>query len=200
MPPTLPTPKQQFFTPVSDINFFRQITLEASDLFFREIEFRVPRDPVRVDKLYGEAKNIEYDVFLARAQTELTPKKATLTKFGLNEERSLMISIDTGIFKRGTGPTPEGEPRQPFCEEDGGYPIPDVGTLVVVQGDVHKITDNIPEDYFWHTEDHLSYTLFAIRYHDRSIDDAQLVDPENPAGPREVPTYHEHTDFPGEDS
>lgn len=171
--------KLPFFTP-KDLDFFRGITLETSDLFFREIEVKLlKRSGLTVDDLYGETKNLSYDTYHVRAQVELTPKKATLKKFGLNEERDLMVTVDVGVLDR---------------EE---LPVPDVGDLVIVQGENYKILDFFKADYFWHQEDNLTVVLMCERFHPRSVDDTELTDPYNPAGPSEVENYYDE-DFPGE--
>lgn len=199
--------RPQTLTPVSDIDFMRSITQEVSDLFFREIEvFPIDREATVVDSLYGESKNRKFrPSFFVRAQVELTPKKAVLTKFGLDEPRDLMINMDAGVLKRGTGVITKGQIEALYSTASGGFPVPDVGDILVVQDEKYEVLDNIKIDYFWHSESNLTYTLMCNRYRgdkdNRSVADEVPVDPvANPTGPTQVPTYTTETDFPGEDS
>jgi hypothetical protein len=192
-----------FFVPggSKDASFLQQISTESSDLYNREVRVKfLNREHTKYDALYGESKNEIYDDFYVRANVELTPKQARLTKMGIDEPRDLLVFLNVGVLKRGSGPTAEVGVGDICATEHGGYPIPTPGDLFIIEDEAYKILDQQKWDYNWHTEEHNSFAFSCERLRDRSVFDARQEDPEtNPAGPMVFP-IHTNTDFPGEDS
>jgi hypothetical protein len=172
-----------------DHDFFKSLTAEVSDLFFREVEIRViDRDSTVVDPLYTESKNIKYKKFSVRAQLDIRPKQTTLKKFGLDEDRQLIVTIESSVLTRGDESYPD------------GFPVPSEGDLMIVEGEAYEVMDEQRVDYWWHTESAFTHLFSLVRLRDRSIADQKPVDPANPAGPVEVPTYAgKHNPYPGEE-
>lgn len=167
-----------FLPPAKELAFFRNITKEVASLFLREIEVHViDRDETKHDELYGESKNHKHIHYHVRAQVELTPKKAVLKKFGLDEPRDLMVHIDVGLLE--------------------GLQEPDTGDLMTIDGEHYKVLDRYAVDYFGHQEQHLTWAYMCNRRRERSVDDTQPVDPQNPAGETTLPTHTEQEWFPG---
>jgi hypothetical protein len=171
-----------------DMTFYQGLTAEVADMFFREVEFRViDRDKTVVDPQYTESKNIKYKSFVVRCQMDIKPKITKLTKFGIDEARDMMITVEPIMFTRGDENYPN------------GFPIPSEGDVVVITGDAYEIMDSQEVDYWWHTENAFTYMFTLNRLRDRSINDETLIDPANPAGPTKVPTYADKlTPYPGE--
>lgn len=176
------------FASPKDLNFFKAITADVADLFLREVEFRViDRNATVVDPQYTESKNIKYISFMARAQMDIKPKKTKLTKFGIDEARDLIVTVEASILSRGDDNFPN------------GFPIPGEGDLIMVVGDLYEIMDQQEMDYWWHSETNFTYAFFLNRLRERSINDNVLVDPMNPAGRLETPSYATKDDpYPGE--
>lgn len=199
--------KKPFFIDDTDLDFFREITMEASDLFFREIEVHfLDRERTKYDPLYGESLNMVFvQPYRVRATVELTPKKAELIKAGLDEPRDFdepaLVSIDVGVLKRGSGPMADVGMEDPYATERGGFPAPEPGDQFMIEGEMYKILTQQNRDYFWHTEEHLTYMFSCERQRPRSIEDSVPVEPDvNPDGPRHTPSHAIESEFPGEDS
>lgn len=173
---------EPFFFLKKDADFLQGIMAEVADLFLREVELRlINRTRTQVESLYTESKNIKYDSFICRAQVELTPKKAKLTKFGLDENRELIVYIEAAVLIR------------------DGIRTPSQGDVIVVEGEQYEILDEQKVGYFGHQENSFTYLFACNRLRDRSINDEQLVDANNPAGEVEVPHYVKDNDYPGEE-
>lgn len=172
-----------------DLNFFKSMTAEVADMFFREVEFFIiDRENTVVDPEYTESKNIKYKSFSVRAQMDIKPNKAALKKFGIDETRDVMITVEKAVFERGNEDYPD------------GFPVPGPGDLAVIVGVKYKIMDDQEVDYWWHTETPFTHVFTLNRLRDRSIKDDELVDPANPAGPTQVPTYsYKDNPYPGEE-
>jgi len=185
------TPKPAKWTPATDINFYNKISVEAAALYFRELEvWVIDRDKTVVDQLYGESKNIYYTPYAVRAQCVINPKKTDLTKWGLDDNRDLIVNIPTAVINAGSGE--EGD----YPSVAGGYPLPQEGDVFILEGEEFRVMDETKIDYFWHTEANLGFSFSCIRQRPRSVDDAVLVDEDNIAGPKEIPIYN-GDDFPG---
>lgn len=169
-----------FFLPTKDLQFLRDITFEAGTLFLREIEVGIiNRDTTAVDTLYGEAKNIEFQTYKIRALVEIMPKKAKLIKFGLDEDRDLLVYVDVGTLQK------------------SGEIQPQIGDYLLIEGERYKILETQALDYYAHQEQNFSFGYACNRYRERSIDDSVLVDESNPAGPTTKPVQTEKEWFPG---
>jgi hypothetical protein len=188
--------KPNVFGREKDLGFFRSVTKEAAHIFLRELHFHlIDRERTVKDKLYGEAKNIHYVDYWVRGKVEILPKKSILTKFGITEPRDLLVFVDVGVIKEGTGDA-DGEDNR-FARDNGGYPTPKEGDVIIVEGEPNIIVDVQKHDYYWHLEEHLTFMFGCNRKPERSINDALLVDEENVAGPSETPYYDDY--FPGEE-
>lgn len=191
---------QPVFFPIDDkdLAFFRAITQETGNLFFRLISFHIiDREATVSDPLYGESKNLKFIDFNVRAQTSIAPKKAELTPFGLDEKRDLVVNVDVGTLLYGTGPTATGQPRGEFSKEAGGFPVPKIGDELTVDSELYKITEMSNIDYFAHQERNLTYSYACMRQRDRSVADTELVNPANPAGASQHVQNTEAEWFPG---
>lgn len=177
------------FLSEKDQAFYKGLTAEVADLFLREVEVRIiDRDNTIVDPQYTESKNIKYKSYTVRCQMDIRPKKTKLTKFGIDEARDLIITIESAVLERGNEDYPE------------GFPVPGPGDVVLVTGDAYEIMDQQDVDFWWHTETAFTYMFTLNRLRDRSIEDSELVDPANPAGPTQVPTYADkYNPYPGEE-
>lgn len=195
------TPNLPFFVPGTskDVTFMKQLATESCQLFNREIQVKfINRVETPVDELYGETKNPVYDPFFVRANVELIPKKAKLTKMGIDEPRDLLVFINEGVLTIGSGPAAEVGSDDPRATELGGYPVPEPGDLFIVEDEEYKILDQQRWDYNWHTETYNTYAFSCERHRPRSVDDAVPVDPLlDPTGAHHVPTLTDN-DFPGE--
>jgi len=182
------------WTPGSDISFYQHIGEEAASLYFREVKVMlIDRDKIEVDPMYGESKNLKYKSYNIRAQMVINPKKTELTKFGLDDVRDLVVNIPTALFDRGTGE--EGQ----YTTLSGGFPVPEEGDLFILEQEEFKIMDITKIDYFWHTEKNLTFSFACLRRRPRAVDDANLVDENNIAGPKAVPRYSNNA-FPGSEN
>ena len=178
----------KFLSP-KDLNFFKDMTAEVADTFFREVEFFIiDRDSTVVDPQYTESKNIKYKSFKVRAQMDIKPKKAKLTKFGIDAHRDMVVTVESSVFERGNEDYPE------------GFPVPSPGDVVLITGSKYEVMDAQDIDFWWHTETAFTYMFTLNKLRDRSINDEQLVDPANPAGPTEVPSYsYKDNPYPGDE-
>jgi hypothetical protein len=186
-------PKPPKWNPSSDINFYKRVSLEVANLYFREMKVHlIDRERTVVDPLYGESKNIHYTDFNIRAQCIIDPKKTVLTNYGLDDHRDLIVNIPKSVFEEGTGA--EGD----YPMSLGGFPLPLEGDIFILEDEWFRVMDETKIDYFWHEDKNLTHSFSCLRKRDRSVTDDVPVDENNTAGPTAVPKYTDEA-FPGEE-
>ena len=104
------------------INFFNEINIEVYESFFIPIKV-LYRNKQEFDRVYGEDINIlfEFPVEIPAFIPNLNDWKNKATRFGLDEQRDLLVYFSTGLL------------------EKYGHKGPDIGDRIEIQEDLYEI-------------------------------------------------------------
>lgn len=141
-----------------DIDFFRYINTDVYKLFFMPVKV-YRRIPAEFDRVYNEDQNVNYAApFEIEAYLpNLQGWKNTATRFGLDEQRKLIIYFSIDLF------------------QERKIELPVIGDYVEVQYDMYKIMQTNPEDFYSNLQIPMSHICELSRVRPLRLKDESTV-------------------------
>lgn len=166
-------PETTFWLTPADLRIVAELQADLYRVAITNVEF-IDRDfAANFDPLYLEeaqdymARGIRY---LLPAFVNLEPNRATLKKYGIESERNIQITLPR-ILAEADMPTVRDETQN----RDQRYP--NIGTLVVFEGELYQVTWAKRAHYFGSTERYLTRVLFAKKLRSSSYDEGDVTHP-----------------------